>query len=723
MSYDSDPLERIKARMIRPREQASHASIKTALKKAGVGGNKSSPGNGGGPIKGGWASFSAGAPTTAPSKYSRRMIVKVRYVDFAKQQAGAKNIKQQPGYGSAFNSTFSHLGYAQDRPIQQKELQPEVEPDLANATPELNANEQQLGPTSEKQQVGKEPIEPYLDHGNLYNKTGRADAYQFAKQAEDDKRQFRMILSPEDGAQIDLTSFTKKLVRQMEKDLGTKLDWVAANHYNTDNPHVHLVIRGVRDDGTDLLIHPRYIQEGIRNRSVEILDRELGLRTDKDIRTEITKSIGAERYTELDRLIQSRAIGNDRLTIRLKDLEIKSDPFKSTAAVGRVHVLQELGLARESRAGEFSLKEDWQKSLRKLGQRHDMYKQMSEHGYPNVVMIDETVQLRSPVLGKVVKVGYYDELYERKYALLSGTDGKVHYVQLDALGRSPDVNAGDLLKVGSKAPESFLKPSDHNLSDFAHDNPNTPLTRDEFKIWAANSRHIRSHIIDSYTDAHMLRLGHLASKGFVKDDLQGFVVPKDLLEKIKEYDDTVFKKSASRLDLKKLDSVRFDKTILAPGVTTLDKHTLGKADYQLVNTGFGAELNKAVRQRQQFLVQNGFGRFDKGTFIPVDRLLDRLRLNHLQHQISQVPGVLPSHKLDLQIEQMQGTVLGTVEVDTGRFVLVRSQDNTTLAVSRLGRGESFSAGQQVHLRNDIKGRDLSLPAVGKVIDLTKGVAR
>jgi type IV secretory pathway VirD2 relaxase len=39
-----------------------------------------------------------------------------------------------------------------------------------------------------------------------------------------------------------------------ERDLDTKLDWIAADHWNSDNPHVHVLIRGRAEDGTDLVI-------------------------------------------------------------------------------------------------------------------------------------------------------------------------------------------------------------------------------------------------------------------------------------------------------------------------------------------------------------------------------------------------------------------------------------------------------------------------------------
>jgi type IV secretory pathway VirD2 relaxase len=56
----------------------------------------------------------------------------------------------------------------------------------------------------------------------------------------------------------------------MECDLGTKLDWMAVDHYNTDNPHLHLLIRGKADDGRDLVIsrhQPRHSRSSARSRN------------------------------------------------------------------------------------------------------------------------------------------------------------------------------------------------------------------------------------------------------------------------------------------------------------------------------------------------------------------------------------------------------------------------------------------------------------------------
>ncbi len=41
---------------------------------------------------------------------------------------------------------------------------------------------------------------------------------------------------------------------QAERDLGTNLDWLGVEHWNTNNPHIHVIVRGKSDDGGDLVM-------------------------------------------------------------------------------------------------------------------------------------------------------------------------------------------------------------------------------------------------------------------------------------------------------------------------------------------------------------------------------------------------------------------------------------------------------------------------------------
>ena len=115
--------------------------------------------------------------------------------------------------------------------------------------------------------------------------TDNADVKEFTERCEDDRHHFRFIVSPEDASEMaDLKGFARDLMSQVEKDLGTKLDWVGVDHWNTDNPHVHIILRGRADDAKDLVIARDYISEGMRARAQDLVTQELGPRTDRDIR-------------------------------------------------------------------------------------------------------------------------------------------------------------------------------------------------------------------------------------------------------------------------------------------------------------------------------------------------------------------------------------------------------------------------------------------------------
>jgi type IV secretory pathway VirD2 relaxase len=65
----------------------------------------------------------------------------------------------------------------------------------------------------------------------------------------------------------DLRAFTRDLMKDVGRDLGTKLDWVAVDHWNTDNPYIHILIQGRAADGHDLVISRDYISQGFRDRA------------------------------------------------------------------------------------------------------------------------------------------------------------------------------------------------------------------------------------------------------------------------------------------------------------------------------------------------------------------------------------------------------------------------------------------------------------------------
>lgn len=100
------------------------------------------------------------------------------------------------------------------------------------------------------------------------------DFYRFCK---NDRHHFRMIVSPERGYLIkDFQKFIQSLMNVLETDLGTKLRWISAIHYDTDDIHAHVIIQGRKSDDTDLVIGRDFISAGIRARAQELAIQFIG---------------------------------------------------------------------------------------------------------------------------------------------------------------------------------------------------------------------------------------------------------------------------------------------------------------------------------------------------------------------------------------------------------------------------------------------------------------
>ena len=170
-------------------------------------------------------------------------------------------------------------------------------------------------------------------------------------------------------------AFTRELMADAERDLGTKLDWVAVDHWNTDNPHIHVLVRGRADDGQDLVISRDYISRGFRDRAAERVTLELGPRTEQEIRTALEREVDAERWTSLDRALRDIADeggGVADLAARRRG----EDPELRRLMLGRAAKLERLGLAEPVGPAQWTLKPGLEPALRDLGIRGDIIKTM-----------------------------------------------------------------------------------------------------------------------------------------------------------------------------------------------------------------------------------------------------------------------------------------------------------------------------------------------------------
>ena len=212
--------------------------------------------------------------------------------------------------------------------------------------------------------------------GHLYDAShDEADGSAFLARSEQDPHQFRFIVSPEDSARLaDLKPFIRDLLAQMERDLETKLDWMAVDHFNTGHPHTHVVIRGRDDQGRDLVMARDYIAHGVRARAQGLITLELGPETDLERTQKLFNETGQERLTRLDRSLLARA----RDGILVVSAAEERDPVQQTLRIGRLKTLERLGLAQERQQGVWQLDGKLESKLRRLGDRADKFRTMQQ---------------------------------------------------------------------------------------------------------------------------------------------------------------------------------------------------------------------------------------------------------------------------------------------------------------------------------------------------------
>jgi hypothetical protein len=209
--------------------------------------------------------------------------------------------------------------------------------------------------------------------GRLYGPDAGFTAEAFRVPLDGEKRQFRFIVSPEDGDRLDLAEFTRQLMTQVEKDTGRRLIWAAVNHHNTDNPHVHIVLRGVDRDGDDLRIDGAYLARGRRWRAQEIVTRELGRRSELDFTREQAVDVGRERLTEIDRVIDAHASAEGTVTIR--SLLAAGAP-EGRVCIARLQALETMELAAQTETGVWRLADGWKESLAALEERQQVIERL-----------------------------------------------------------------------------------------------------------------------------------------------------------------------------------------------------------------------------------------------------------------------------------------------------------------------------------------------------------
>ena len=529
----------------------------------------------------------------------------------------------------------------------------------------LLVNQRQASPQSlakhlryiERDGVGRDG-EPGHAYGS---QTDAADLDAFKERCADDRHHFRFILSPEDGAELeDLRTYTRHLMGRMEGDLGTGLDWVAVNHWNTDNPHTHIVVRGRDDTGEDLIIAGDYIADGFRHRAAELATEWLGPRTELEIQQTLKREVEQGRWTSLDRTLLREAGEDGRVQIeRFNEPRLQRQRL---LLIGRLQRLQRLGLVDEIRAGTWAIHADAEKTLRALGERGDIIRTMQRamRGEPRELAVFEPGDDGRTILGHVVARGLIDELRDRGYLVIDGVDGKAHYVALNARDELENFPTGAVVEVRSSAE---VRAADKSIVALARDG----VYRTDHHLAIEQSRAKAGRDPQEIVAALVRRLEALRRAGIVERVAEGlWRVPDDLPDQGRQYD----ARRLGGLAVELKSHLPIERQVRVIGATWLDQQLIGGGS-GLGGLGFGGKVKQAIQQRADFLAEQGLAERRGQRVILARNLLAALRNRELAQAAKDIVAETGlEHRPAADGERVAGIYRRSVMLASGRYAML-----------------------------------------------------
>jgi len=520
--------------------------------------------------------------------------------------------------------------------------------------------------------IQRDGVTPEGQPGALYSvDRDVADGKAFIERCGGDRHQFRFIVSAEDADQYsDLKPFVRRLMTQMEEDLGTKLDWVAVDHFNTGHPHTHIVVRGKDDRGENLVIAREYISHGLRERAMRMVTLDLGPRTDLEIEQRLRSDTGGERLTAIDR----------RLVREMDEKRIVSasdpDPFHQSLRAGRLQKLGSLGLADNLGAGRWRLADGIEDTLRRMGERGDIIRTMQREltarrlgrAPADQVIFDPTAEGAAPVVGRVVMRGFADELDDRHYLIVDGIDGRTHYAEIGKGEAVEPIPADAIVRIAPRS--GRVRQVDRTIAEVGAANGG------RYSIDA----HLRqdSAATEAFAETHVRRLEAMrrTTHGVVREPDGTWIIAPDHLDKAAAFEARQLRDRPVTVET--LSAVPLDKLPSAEAATWLDRELVAEAPTPVRDAGFGREVRIAQVVRRQWLIAEQLAEERNGQTVYRPGMVAALQRRELLRVACQLSDELGLPFVEAKAgSRIEGRFARAVEMASGRYALIeRSRDFT-----------------------------------------------
>jgi type IV secretory pathway VirD2 relaxase len=510
--------------------------------------------------------------------------------------------------------------------------------------------------------IEREGVDRQGGPGHAYGPTAdTADTTSFEARGREDRHQFRFIVSPEDAEQLDdLRTYTRHLMARIEADLGTRLDWVAVDHWNTDNPHTHVVLRGKDDTGKDLVISHDYIAVGMRHRAAELATEWLGPRTELEIQRTMQREVDHERWTSLDRALQREAKDGLVLPETLKDPGLQR---QRQMLIGRLQRLQCMGLANEQQPGVWTIHPETEPTLRAMGERGDIIRNMQRamSGKQCEFAVFQPGADGHTIVGRVAAKGLADELYNKGYLVIDGTDGKAHYVALPPRSELEQYPTGAVVEVKGS---TDVRAADRNIAALSENG----IYRTDHHLALAQGQATPNRESREVVAAHVRRLEALRRAGIVEREAEGvWRIPGDLAEQGLQYD---VQRLGGGVAVVLKSHLPIERQTRVIGATWLDRQLIsgGKG---LGDLGFGGEVKAALQQRVDFLTEQGLAERRGPRVILARNLLATLRSRNVAHAAKDLAAETGlEHRPMADGQRVAGIYRRSIMLASGRYAML-----------------------------------------------------
>ena len=501
------------------------------------------------------------------------------------------------------------------------------------------------------------------------------DAPSFADRCAGDRHHFRFVIAPEDAnAMQDLSAFTKDLVGQMERDLGTKLDWVGANHYDTGQPHTHLIIRGVRDNGKDLVLPRKFISYQLREQAEALVELELGPVSQMEGRVRLARTVDAAGFTALDTSISKQL--SDGI-IDTSEPVPNGRVWHQQLQKRRLNRLSQMGLAEPLGSGRWKLDADLGDKLRQISERREIVSAIHrtieqsgvEIGEPMRAefiternMFDPNREGANPVTGIVRHFGRPDDTRPGGFVLIENLKGSPVFSKVGEDETFESLKRGQVITL--KPHPRGARNIDHSIAEYAAAHQG---------VYSEVHHATQSgRVSPAYAQAHVRRLEALRRKNLVARQSDGsWRIPSDYLERAADYE--VQRTRRMPAGLERDSQLTLRQMERAEGVTWLDTTLANDGVDTERAPNFRAAFEKRVERLRSMGLETGIdGKLPSQTIENLKTMDLRSAAERLEREVGKPYSEIGSAR------QVDGIYRGSIERPSGKFAVIERSREFTL---------------------------------------------